>query len=191
MSLVLTSGPALEPVTVSEAKAHLRLDGTAEDQLIASLILTSRLHVEAALGLALITQSWKLTLDRWPAGPAVTLPLRPVQTITAVRVLAADNTATTLAADDYVLDGARLPPRIVRAAALWPEPGKAASGIEIEFTAGFGAAAADVPQPVRQALLLLVAHWYEHREATEPGATSAAVPPSVSELLMPYRTPRL
>ena len=98
MPLILTSGPALEPVTVPEAKAHCRVDGTAEDVLIASLILTSRLHIEAALGLALITQSWKLLLDRWPNEPSVAIPIRPVQSITSVRVLAADGTPTTLAA---------------------------------------------------------------------------------------------
>jgi len=57
MALVLTSGPASEPVTLAEAKTHLRVDGSAEDTLIASLIITSRLHVEAGLGLALVTQS--------------------------------------------------------------------------------------------------------------------------------------
>lgn len=57
MALVLTNGPSVEPVSVSEAKAHLRIDGAEEDVLLASLILTSRLHVEAALGLALIDQT--------------------------------------------------------------------------------------------------------------------------------------
>ncbi|HWK38638.1 MAG TPA: head-tail connector protein, partial [Hyphomicrobium sp.] len=75
MALVITSAPAVEPVTVSEAKAHLRVDGTAEDTLIGSLILTSRLHIEAALGLALMTQSWRLSLDAWPNGRELELPL--------------------------------------------------------------------------------------------------------------------
>lgn len=72
MSLVLTSGPALEPVTLAEAKAHLRVDHNHEDSLIQSLIITSRLHIEAALGLALITQSWAYFLDRWPKAPRIT-----------------------------------------------------------------------------------------------------------------------
>jgi uncharacterized phiE125 gp8 family phage protein len=85
MALVLISGPSLEPITVAEAKVHLRLDSTVEDILIASLILTSRLHIEAALGLALVTQSWRLQLDAWPTGAAVTLPLHPVSSLTSVR----------------------------------------------------------------------------------------------------------
>ena len=90
MALVLTSGPAIEPVTLAEAKAHLRVDGSAEDTLIASLIITSRLHIEAALGLALITQSWSYFLDAWPPGNQLALPLRPVQSIAAVKLYAAD-----------------------------------------------------------------------------------------------------
>jgi uncharacterized phiE125 gp8 family phage protein len=191
MALVLTSSPAVEPVTVAEVKAQARIDGTAEDALIASLILTSRLHVEAALGLALITQSWRWSFDRWPVEPSLPMPLRPVQAITSVKVLAADGTPATIAASDYVLEGDGLPPRIVRTGALFPQPGRAVAGIEIAFTAGFGAAAADVPAPIRQAVLLLAVHWYDHRDPLEIGSPLAAVPDAVSGLLMPFKVPRL
>jgi uncharacterized phiE125 gp8 family phage protein len=192
MALVLTSGPAVEPVSLAEAKAHLRVDGTAEDTLIGSLIVTSRLHVEAALGMALVTQGWSYFLDAWPPSREVALPLRPVQSITAVRVYADDESLVTLAADSYLLDGLGPPARIVRRpTSVWPSPTRAANGIEIAFVAGYGDAAADVPAPIRQAVLLLVAHWHEHREPVELGATGAPVPPMVSELLLPYRGLRL
>jgi uncharacterized phiE125 gp8 family phage protein len=159
--------------------------------LVASLILTSRLHIEAALGLALITQSWTYTLDRWPDWPEVPLPLRPVQAINSVHVLAADGSAETMAAAAYILDGHGVPPRLTRTGATWPQPGRASGGIEIAFTAGFGAQASDVPAPIRQGLLLLVAHWYEHRDPIEIGSPALAVPSGVSELLAPYRVRRL
>jgi uncharacterized phiE125 gp8 family phage protein len=73
----------------------------------------------------------------------------------------------------------------------FPLPGKAAGGIEIAFTAGYGAAASDVPAPIRQALLLLVAHWYEHRDPIEIGTDATIIPAAVSELLQPYRVRRL
>ena len=113
MPLVLTAGPAVEPVTLAEAKAHLRVDGTAEDTLIASLIVTSRLHVEAAVGLALITQSWSYFLDAWPPGPALKLPLRPVQSIAAVRLYDENAVVTTLGARHLPARRRRLarPPR--------------------------------------------------------------------------------
>jgi uncharacterized phiE125 gp8 family phage protein len=191
MALVLTSGPAAVPVTVAEAKAHLRLDGSAEDLLIASLILTSRLHVEAALGLALITQSWTYVLDRWPSWPEVPIPLRPVQAIGSVIVRAADGTPVTMLPSAYMLDKHGVPPRLVRTGLAWPQPGQVAAGIEIQFTAGFGADAEDVPMPIRQGLLMLVAHWYEHRDPIEIGSQGAVIPPGVSELLAPYREARL
>lgn len=190
MALVLTSGPALEPVTVAEAKAHLRVDASAEDTLIASLILTSRLHIETAFGLALITQSWRLLLDRWPSAP-LQLPLRPLQAIDEVRVLSADGDPTIIATAGYLADTASTPPRLVHTGAIWPQPGQAANGIEIDFTAGYGDAAADVPAPIRQALLLLVAHWYEHRDPIEVGAADMMIPGAVSDLLASYRVPHL
>jgi len=192
MPLVLTSGPAVEPVTLADAKAHLRVDGTAEDTLISSLIVTSRLHVEAAVGLALITQSWSYFLDAWPLGPALRLPLRPVQSIAAVRLYDENAAVTTIDPATYLLDGAGSPPRLVRQGAIvWPKPGRIANGIEVAFTAGYGNAAADVPGPIRQAILLLIAHWYDHRSPVEIGHLAEPVPDMVSELLGPYRTMRL
>jgi uncharacterized phiE125 gp8 family phage protein len=190
MALILTSGPALEPVTVSEAKAHLRVDGSTEDALINSLILTSRLHIEAALGLALITQSWMMVLDRWPRDGVVALPIRPVQAVSAVRIIAIDDVPATVPPADYILDGKGGPPRLV-AKSGWAAPGRKVGGIEIDFSAGFGAMAADVPQPIRHALLMLIAHWYEHRDPLEIGRPEANIPNAVSELLMPYRVPQL
>lgn len=191
MALVMTSGPASEPVTVAEAKAHLRIDHSAEDVLLASLILTSRLHIESALGLALVTQSWRLLLDRWPRKGVVKVPLRPLQSVNEIRVLAADGTPLTVATADYDVDTASEVPRIVRAAAAWPEPGRAAHGIEIDLVAGFGPNAAAVPQPIRQALLMLAAHWYEHRDPIEIGSEATVIPHGISELLAPWRRIRL
>jgi uncharacterized phiE125 gp8 family phage protein len=192
MALVLTSGPATEPVTVAEAKAHLRIDHDSEDVLIGSLVLTSRLHIEAALGMALLSQTWKLALDRFPADGIIALPLSPVASVASVRVLSADNSALTLDASAYEVDAASRPARVVRGAgAYWPPPGKRANGVEVVFTAGFGTAAADVPAPIRQALLLLVAHWYEHRDPIEIGASETRVPATVSALLEPYKVKRL
>ena len=192
MALVLTSGPAVEPVTLAEAKAHLRVDGTAEDTLIGSLIVTSRLHVEAALGLALITQGWSYFIDAWPPGRELALPLRPFRASRRCGSTRTTSSLQTVASDTYLLDGAGSPARLVRKSNLtWPKPSRVANGIEIALVAGYGDAAASVPAPIRQAVLLLIAHWYEHREPVEIGAASVPVPPMVSDLLQPYRPVRL
>lgn len=192
MSLVMTSGPSLEPITLAEAKAHLRIDGIADDALIQSLIVTSRLHVEAALGLALITQSWSWYIDRWPKSQRLALPLRPVQAIAAVRLWRIDGTSVALSPAQFFLDGQAMPARLVwLGTSPAAEPERRVNGIELAFTAGFGSSAADVPATIRHALLLLVAHWYEHREPLEIGSGINAVPPMVSELLSPHRRRRL
>lgn len=191
MSLQQITAPLIEPVSLDDTKAHLRVDGTDEDALISSLILTSRLHIEAALGLALITQSWRLLLDRWPKEGEVRIPLRPLQSISEVRTYNAAGASEVLATERYMVDAAANPGRLVPVGPGWPLPGRAANGIEIGFIAGYGDTDGDVPAPIRQALLLLVAHWYEHRDPVEIGTAAAAIPAAVSRLLKPYRLARL
>lgn len=192
MANILLSGPTVEPITLAEAKAHLRVDASGEDSLIQSLIMASRLHIEAALDLALITQSWRHQRDVWPPSRVLILPLRPIQSLTAVTLHDDDATSRTLDVGDFVVDGHANPARLVwRGNGAVPAAGIIANGIEIDIVAGYGDAATDVPQPIRQALLLLIAHWYENREPVEIGATATTIPASVSELLMPYRRRQL
>ena len=189
---MLTSGPASEPITVEAVKAHLRIDGNDDDVLLASLILTSRLHIETALGQALVEQGWTLSLDCWPAAGVVHLPLRPLLSVGAIRVLPASGAPALLHPSTYIVDHTGWRGRIVRAfGSEWPRPGKSANGIEIDLVAGFGSAAADVPAPIRQALMLLTAHWYERRDPGEIGSPQAAVPVAVSSLLAPFVEKRL
>lgn len=192
MPLILTSGPPVEPIALAEAKAHCRVDGDAEDTLIASLILAARMHIERSLNVALIEQGWSLYLDNWPDGPWVKLPLAPVIGLTAVRLYSPGDTFATLDPGLFLLDGAGQHPRLARREAqAWPLPGRGVNGIEIAFTAGYGAAADDVPMPVRLAIKMLVAHWYEARELVTPADAASAVPMGVSSLISPYRKVRL
>lgn len=191
MPLVMTSPPAAEPVTVADAKAHLRIDTDAEDTLIASLVLTSRLHIETALSLALITQSWTLLRDRWPSAGHVDLPLAPLRSVGEVRVKTANGDASVVPEQSYLIDLASRPPRLVWNNCAPPLPGLAANGIEIELTAGFGDTADSVPAPLKRAILMLTAHWYEHRDPQEIGRAGARIPDAVSDLINPFRTIRL
>lgn len=191
MSLVMTSPPAIEPVTVADAKAHLRIDTDAEDVLIASLILTSRLHIETALSLALITQSWTLSLDRWPRAREIGLPIAPLRSVGGIRIKDGSGNAVTIAEQSYLVDLASRPPRLVWNNSVPPQPGIAAKGIEIDLTAGFGDNAASVPAPLKHAILMLAAHWYEHRSPHEIGTDDARIPDAVSDLINPFRTIRL
>lgn len=191
MSLVMTTPPAAEPVTVADAKAHLRIDGSEEDILLASLLLTSRLHIETALSVALITQSWTLRLDRWPRRREIELPLTPLQAVDEVRVKDASETASVVPAESYLVDLASRPPRLIWNNFAPPDPQVAANGIEIDLTVGFGPDGDSVPAPLKYAILLLASHWYEHRDPGEIGMTGTRIPDAVSSLINPFRTIRL
>jgi len=192
MPLILTAGPSIEPISLDEAKLHCRVDGDAEDMLISSLILAARLHIERCLDLALISQSWSLYLDRWPGAAFVELPLAPLITVDAVRLYSPTGTYVTLDPNLFIVDTASRRPRLARQdGQSWPLPGRSVNGIEIAFTAGYGEAADDVPMPVRQALKMLVAHWYEAREPVLLGETADPVPTSVASLIAPYRSVKL
>lgn len=192
MSLIRIAAPAATPVSLLDAKAHCRIDANDEDALVEALIEAATAHVELHLGLALITQSWTIIRDAWPETWFAELPLSPVQAIESVTVYDAAGQGAVFASEHYFLDAASTPPRLVlHGAASWPRPGQRANGIGIAVTAGFGDDPDDVPTPIRQAVLLLVAHWYEGREPAEAGDESPRMPGTVAGLLAPYRMVRL
>jgi uncharacterized phiE125 gp8 family phage protein len=192
MPLILITPPAIEPVSLADVKAHLRLDTNNDDLLLSALIATSRQQIEAALDLALIHQTWSLTLDAWPSSRRIDVPLAPVSALTAVRTFDTDGIASPLPLASFQLDRASTPPRIhCKAALTIATPLRALAAIELTFIAGFGATASAVPAPIRQALLLLVAHWYDNRSAGDASISVQAIPDAVSALLQPYRQHRL
>ena len=188
MSPILVAGPAVEPVTLAEAKAHLRLDAPDEDALIVSLTAAARQTLEHATRRAFIAQTWCARLDCWPAGRMVMLPLAPVLAVGAVRVRPASGPALALGPALYsVISGADPEHLVVGADA--PQPGIARGGIEIEASYGFGAAPADVPGPIRLAIHRLVAFWFERR-GDEAGA-DRGLPGDVQALVAPFIRPRI
>jgi len=192
MAIVLTAPPAQEPVALADAKLYLRVDVADDDALINSLITGARSELERGLGRALITQSYTYLLDAWPAGFAVNLPIAPVQSVDQVRVYAVDGSFTVISPSRYMLDGLGSPPRLIRRGSLaWPVPLQQANGVAIDFTCGHGATPADVPSALRIAIMLLTAHWYEHRQLGEAGVPNIGLPEMVRDLISPYRVRRL
>ena len=185
MPSILLSGPALEPVTLDEARGYLRVETHDDDETIAALIAGARIHVEAATRRALITQSWRLTRDIWPEDGRVAVRPGPLQALTVARVYDDGGNAQVLDLQAFVPDlGAS-----VLAFAPWSvrAPGRIAAGIELDVTVGYGDAATDVPEPLRQAIRLLAAHWYENRGLTAGATTAAPLPQTVAALIAPYR----
>lgn len=181
--------PAAEPITLAEAKAHLRLDTGEEDALVTALIRVAREHLEAATGLCLISRPLRLYLDDWPENRVIQIARGPVQAIDTVTVYDGDGAPVEVDAGGHVLDGTARPARLILAEK--PATERALNGIEIDFTAGFGETGADVPDVLKRALLLHVAAMFELRGALSPGDQPATVPAGYDRLVAPYRMRRL
>ena len=188
MALIRTSEPAVTPLTLADAKAHLRVDANDEDALILSLIETATQLIEKHYGLALITQGWTYFRDSWPESWLIELPLSPLVSVTSILTWNAFEVSSVFDPSYYFLDTASSRPRLIlHGSAPWPHPGKRANGIEIALTAGFGDTPDDVPNQLRHAILLLVAHWYETREPVVLNGEPFLVPPGVAGLLSPFK----
>lgn len=183
--------PAVEPLTLAEARLHLRLDDTAEDTLVSALIVAARQMAEQHLGRALITQGFRLWLDRWPAGRrALDLPRPPLSAVSAVTTYDEDGDATVLDPASWLADVVAVPGRLVlRAGTATPFGSRAANAVSIDYEAGYGDAATDVPEPVRRGMALLLGHLFESREAGGEGLRP--LPLGVEALWAPYRVVRL
>jgi uncharacterized phiE125 gp8 family phage protein len=178
MPLELIAAPAAEPVTLDQAKAWLRVEsGNDEDALLSALIPAARARAEWHTGRAFVSQRWTLWLDR--SDGRIELPLPPLQSIESVTFYAPDGGAIVLESNAYAVAGQYLlldtPPTGLRAA----------NGIAVAFTAGYGEAS-DVPPAISQAILALVAALYEHR-----GGDGVPTPDNALALLAPYRTIKL
>jgi len=179
------SGPAVEPVTVAEAKLHCRVDGTAFDDAFDRLIKASRRHVERFLHRRLITQTVQLRLSG--LGRAITLPIGPVQSIESITYLDTANVSQTLAADQYRLDMASVPNRIVPAHLVtWPSVLPDVDTVAVNAVVGYGDAADDVPDDIREAILKIVAFWHDNPEAVVTGAIATELPLAFRAMLVPY-----
>jgi len=194
MKPILIVAPAIEPVSLVEAKAWLRLDGSDEDDLVQALIVSARLTLEAYTRRFFVTQSWRLTVDAWPssardrASATIAIPLAPFQSVAAIRVFDAGGVAQLLPAATYRAPPANDCARIVFSSSP-PAPGRQFDGIEIDIVVGYGVLALNTPESLRRAMLTLVSHWHEHRG--DGRADEAALPAAVAALAKPFRRERL
>jgi len=168
LSLKRTVDATIEPVTLTEAKAHVRVTGTDEDTLITSLIIAARQHIEDLTGRAFIQQTWVLKMDQFPADNLITLPRCPALSVTSIGYVDTDGNSQTVSSANYQTDLSSEPARIFPdpdASDTWPGTDDVLDAVTVTYTAGYGTSASSVPQWIKQAVLLLVGHWYENREA--------------------------
>lgn len=178
---------------VAELKRHLRLGtGFAEDDLqdvvLASFLRAAMAAIEARTGKALIARGFVLTLSAWRDAGGQVLPLAPVGTVTQVALVDSFGVAEVVDPTRYRLERDASAPRLMPMGTCLP--GLSAGGaVEVRFQAGFGAAFADVPSDLAQAVLLLAAHYHAYREETTLG--QGCMPFGVTSLIARYRPMRI
>jgi len=176
----LVTAPSIEPVTLNEAKEHLRVLHDDEDAYIESLIVAARQMVESgeswSLDRSLINTTWRVILDEWPCH-GIELPRPPLSSVTSITYLDTTNTSQTLSSTLYTVDTHNEPGRVVPSyASVWPEVLPHINAIQIVYVAGYGSTAASVPQAIRQAILLCVSDLYEQRSNTVTGTIVNSLP---------------
>lgn len=184
-ALTRKTAATVPAMTVAQAKAHLRVDHSDDDDTIQALIAAAQAAIEGpeGRGLALLTQSWVMSLDSWygyryeswwtqakvydqVVRTPVKIPLFPVQSVTSIQYVAPDGSDQTLDPSVYRFDVKRQPARLVpEFGQVWPVHRFVPSPISIEFKAGFGDSADKVPLDLIQALKLLIKHYYDNRDA--------------------------
>lgn len=203
--LTLVTGPTVEPVSLQNMRTHLRLDSadTSEDEYIADLICDARAEIEHALGIALLQQTWKPTIDNWPGARsewwegtrdgAITelhggsgwleLPKYPLISVDAVTVYdEGSNSTSVTVSSTFDIDTVQEPGRMaLKSGQAWPVALRPTNAIEVTFKAGYGTAAADVPVPIQRAVRQLATYLYNKRgdcqmaDAMEASGANAVV----------------
>lgn len=190
MRPMLIGAPAIEPISLAETKSWLREDASDEDQLIQALIVSARIILEAYTRRFFVTQRWRLICDAWPKsveiGSRLVIPFAPFQSIDAIRIYDANGVADAIGAQSYHAPASNDEGRVIFAVAP-PNPGRGVDAIEVDFTVGYGELANQTPEPLRRAIMTLVAHWREKRGDD----ADDALPRVVTQLAAPFRRRRL
>jgi len=184
VALTVVTAPTVRPVDITEIKQHLRIDAVDEDDLLLAYIAASTEYCQDLQNRAYMDQTWDLTLERFPVGDIISVPLPPLQSVSSITYYGTGATANTLTASTYIVDTSSEPGRVSLAYnEVWPTTTlRPVNGVVVRFTAGYGSVTSAVPDMARQAVKLLVGHMYEHRENTEIKALEL-IPDGVFSLL--------
>lgn len=184
LQYTVTTPPAVEPLSLAEAKSHLRVDGDADDSFITDLIVSAREYVETHTRRALINQTVTAYMRDWPDHYQLKLPKPPLSSVTSVKYYDADNVQQTLSSSlYYVFKPSKDSLGRVEIIDDWPTTYDRPDAIEIIYVAGYGSTSASVPSQAKHAMRLLIGHWYENREQVVAGTIATSLPTGVDALL--------
>jgi len=181
-----------DPVSLSEASLHCRVDDARDHPALQGMIRAATKAAEQYLGKPILTRTYRQFFDAWPCGTVLELRRSPLVSVTHIKTYDDADAATTFAASNYYVDTVSQPGRIIlRWSASWPNATRVANPIEVEYKAGFGAAPADIPADIRQAVLMLTANMFENRGDAIADAAPGAARESAFDLLSMYREVRI
>lgn len=194
MALRLITAPTVEPISLAEAKAHLRVDTTDDDALIPIYIGAARVDCEEWAGRAFVTQTWELVLDKFPVDE-ILLPRPPLQSVTSIKYDDAAGVEQTLATTEYTVDTASQPGWVVPVTGGWPiATFEGINSVRIRYVAGYimtnspADLTENIPASIKAAILLHLGRLYDSREDVIVGTTVTQLPIGTAEyLLRPYR----
>lgn len=160
----IKTAPAIEPVTVVELKEYAHIDGTDEDTILGGFIEGCREATESYLGRALIEQTYRMVIDWWP-GRITELPRPPLISVDLVATIDEDDTETTYSSDNYYVITEGVPGKIVLKQGVTApyNTDRNYGGYLIEYKAGYGAAATDVPMAIRLGIMVWATVVYATR----------------------------
>lgn len=186
-SLYQSTPPAVEPVSLAEAKAHCRVDDDDSNALIQTYITAARQYCEDILDISMITQVWQARYDTFPLWEII-LPRPPMQPATVTvtyRSEAGNSNTITSAANAFQVDNYVTPGRIYPLYnGVWPAVRGDENSVVVQWTAGYGNDGAAVPPVLRQAITLLVAHWFEMRQPVVTGYSQVLPVPNTFETVL-------
>lgn len=160
---------------LEELKLACKIDADTEDVLVQGWLAAAKEIVERS-GRRLLTQTWKVTLDRFPCSRTIVLPLFPVQSVSSITYYDASNTSQTLSSSNYLVDITGSKARIeLLSTSTWPATYDRMAAVTITFVVG-ATKAPDVPAVIRAALMLLVGHFYANRETVRVGNIASEIP---------------
>ena len=184
---VRTVAPTAALISLSEAKLHCRVDHTADDSLVTALIAAATDYLDGysgILGRALITQTWQMDFASFD--DPMRLRLGNLIAVTGVTYYDSSNSQQTLSSSVYAALSDGIGPYLtLKSGQAWPSIYTRNDAVRVTWTAGYGAAASNVPVPIQQAALLLIGQWYDNRAASAAGVTSQ-VPFAVDALVSPF-----